>query len=127
MNDDVIPVMRIADTLLVTLQGDLDDATVIRIENQLTHEVARTGAAGMLIDVSGLTAVDSFVARVLARIVGMIQLLGAQAAVVGIQPAVAITLVELGVPMGHLNTALNAQQGLALLDRLRRNEGQPTN
>ena len=78
MNDDVIPVMRIADTLLVTLQGDLDDAAVIRIENQLTHEVARTGAAGMLIDVSGLTAVDSFVARVLARIVGMIQLLGAQ-------------------------------------------------
>ncbi|CAM5743939.1 STAS domain-containing protein [Mycolicibacterium aubagnense] len=127
MNDDVIPVMRIADTLLVTLQGDLDDAAVIRIENQLTHEVARTGAAGMLIDVSGLTAVDSFVARVLARIVGMIQLLGAQAAVVGIQPAVAITLVELGVPMGHLNTALNAQQGLALLHRLRRNDAHPTN
>ncbi|BBX83669.1 STAS domain-containing protein [Mycolicibacterium aubagnense] len=127
MNDDVIPVMRIADTLLVTLQGDLDDATVIRIENQLTHEVARTGAAGMLIDVSGLTAVDSFVARVLARIVGMIQLLGAQAAVVGIQPAVAITLVELGVPMGHLKTALNAQQGLALLHRLRRNDAHPTN
>ncbi|TLH59746.1 anti-anti-sigma factor [Mycolicibacterium aubagnense] len=119
--------MRIADTLLVTLQGDLDDATVIRIENQLTHEVARTGAAGMLIDVSGLTAVDSFVARVLARIVGMIQLLGAQAAVVGIQPAVAITLVELGVPMGHLKTALNAQQGLALLHRLRRNDAHPTN
>ena len=126
MNDDVIPVMRIADTLLVTLQGDLDDATVIRIENQLTHEVARTGAAGMLIDVSGLTAVDSFVARVLARIVGMIQLLGAQAAVVGIQPAVAITLVELGVPMGHLNTALNAHLGLALLNRLRRNDAHPT-
>ncbi|MHA7665165.1 STAS domain-containing protein [Mycolicibacterium sp. HS_4_1] len=126
MNDDVIPVMRIADTLLVTLQGDLDDATVIRIENQLTQEVARTGAAGMLIDVSGLTAVDSFVARVLARIVAMIRLLGAQAAVVGIQPAVAITLVELGVPMGHLNTALNAQQGLALLHRLRRDDAHPT-
>lgn len=125
MNDDVIPVMRIADTLLVSLQGDLDDATVIRIENQLTEEVARTGAAGMLIDVSGLTAVDSFVARVLARIVAMIRLLGAQAAIVGIQPAVAITLVELGVPMGHLNTALNAQQGLALLHRLRRNDAHP--
>ena len=125
MNDDVIPVMRIADTLLVALQGDLDDATVIRIENQLTEEVARTGAAGMLIDVSGLTAVDSFVARVLARIVAMIRLLGAQAAIVGIQPAVAITLVELGVPMGHLNTALNAQQGLALLHRLRRDDAHP--
>lgn len=120
MSDDLIPVMRIADTLLVALQGDLDDATVIRIEEQLTHAVARTGAAGMLIDVSGLGAVDSFIARVLARVVAMIRLLGAEAAIVGIQPAVAIALVDLGVPMGHLHTALNAQQGLALLQRLRR-------
>lgn len=120
MSDDVIPVMRIGDTLLVSLQGDLDDATVIRIEQRLTEEVARTRAGGMLIDVSGLSVVDSFIARVLARVVAMIQLLGAQAAIVGIQPAVAITLVELGVPMGHLNTALNAEQGLALLARLRR-------
>jgi rsbT antagonist protein RsbS len=112
--------MRIADTLLVALQGDLDDATVIRIEEQLTHAVARTGAAGMLIDVSGLGAVDSFIARVLARVVAMIRLLGAEAAIVGIQPAVAIALVDLGVPMGQLHTALNAQQGLALLQRLRR-------
>lgn len=113
------PLMQIKDTLLVTLQGDLDDATVIRIEDRLTCEVARTKATGMLIDVSALDIVDSFIARVLARLVGMIRLLGAQAAVVGIQPAVAITLVELGVPMGHLDTALNAEQGLALLDRLR--------
>ena len=113
------PLMRIKDTLLVTLQGDLDDATVIRIEDRLTQEVARTRATGMLIDVSSLEIVDAFIARVLARLVGMIRLLGAQAAVVGIQPAVAITLVELGVPMGHLDTALNAEQGLALLDRLR--------
>jgi rsbT antagonist protein RsbS len=120
VSDDLIPVMRIADTLLVALQGDLDDATVIRIEEQLTHAVARTGAAGMLIDVSGLGAVDSFIARVLARVVAMIRLLGAEAAIVGIQPAVAIALVDLGVPMGHLHTALNAQQGLALLQRLRR-------
>lgn len=121
MSGDVIPLMRINDTLLVTLQGDLDDATVIRIEDRLTREVARTGATGMLIDVSALDVVDSFIARVLARVVGMIRLLGAQAAIVGIQPAVAITLVELGVPMGHLDTALNAEQGLALLDRLRHN------
>jgi rsbT antagonist protein RsbS len=112
--------MRVGDTLLVTLQGDLDDATVIRIEDRLTQEVARTGATGLLIDVSALDVVDSFIARVLARVVGMIRLLGAQAAIVGIQPAVAITLVELGVPMGHLDTALNAEQGLALLQRLRR-------
>lgn len=119
MNEDVVPVMRIGDTLLVALQGDLDDTTVIRIEEQLTREVSRTAATGMLIDVSRLSVVDSFIARVLARIVAMVRLLGAHAAVVGIQPAVAITLVELGVPMGHLDTALNAEQGLALLARLR--------
>jgi rsbT antagonist protein RsbS len=124
VSDDVIPTMRIGDTLLVTLQGNFDDATVIRIEQRLTEEVARTHATGLLIDVSGLSIVDSFIARVLARVVGMIRLLGAQAAIVGIQPAVAITLVELGVPMGHLDTALNAEQGLALLDRLRRNGSQ---
>jgi rsbT antagonist protein RsbS len=122
MSDETIPIMRIGDTLLVSLDGDLDDATVIRIEEQLTSEVARTRASGMLIDVSGLAVVDSFIARVLARVVAMIRLLGAQAAIVGIQPAVAITLVELGVSMGHLDTALNAEHGLALLRRLRRDD-----
>ncbi|MBD0843017.1 MULTISPECIES: STAS domain-containing protein [unclassified Streptomyces] len=125
MTEDVVPVMKIGDTLLVALQGDLDDTTVIQIEEQLTREIARTGATGMLIDVSRLSVVDSFIARVLARIVAMVRLLGAQAAVVGIQPAVAITLVELGVPMGHLDTALNAEQGLALLQRLRRSDAGP--
>lgn len=116
---DPVPIMRIGDTLLVTLQGDLDDTAVLRIEEQVASEVARTHAAGTLIDVSGLTVVDSFIARVLARVAGMIRLLGSEAAIVGIQPAVAITLVELGVPMGHLDTALNAEQGMALLRRLR--------
>lgn len=119
MSELAVPILRIGDTLLVSLQGDLDDTTVIRIEDRLTREVARTGATGTLIDVSGLSVVDSFVARVIARIVGMIRLLGSQAAVVGIQPAVAITLVEMGVPLGHLDTALNAEQGMALLRRLR--------
>jgi rsbT antagonist protein RsbS len=114
-----VPILRMGDTLLLSLQGDLDDTTVLQIESQLTTEVARTQAKGTLIDVSGLTMVDSFIARAITRMVGMIRLLGAEAAVVGIQPAVAITLVELGVPMGHLDTALNAEQGLALLRRLR--------
>lgn len=116
---ETVPILRVADTLLVSLQGDLDDDTVIRIEDQLTREVARTRARGAIIDVSGLEIVDSFIARVVARVAGMIRLLGAEAVVVGIQPAVAITLVELGVPMGHLRTALNAEQGMALLRRLR--------
>jgi len=114
-----IPIMQIGDTLLLSLQGDLDDTTVLAIEAQLTREVSRTQSKGTLIDVSGLTMVDSFIARAITRMVGMIRLLGAEAAVVGIQPAVAITLVELGVPMGHLDTALNAEQGMALLRRLR--------
>jgi rsbT antagonist protein RsbS len=113
------PIVRIGDTLIVTLRGDLDDATVISIEADVSREVERSRATGTLIDVSGLMMVDSFIARVLARMAGMIRLLGSQVAVVGIQPAVAITLVELGVPMGHLDTALNAEQGLALLARLR--------
>ncbi len=117
---ETAPIIRIEDTLLVSLQGDLDDTTVIAIEDQLTKEVVRTRATGILIDVSGLTVIDSFSARVIARFVGMTRLLGAQAAVVGIQPAVAITLVELGVPMGQLDTALNPEQGVALLRRLRR-------
>ncbi len=117
--DDVCPIMRIGDTLLVALQGELDDATVVRIEDRLTKEVARTHATGTLIDVSGLSVVDSFIARVIARVVGMVRLLGSEAVVVGIQPAIAITLVELGVPMGHLDTALDAEQGMALLRRLR--------
>jgi rsbT antagonist protein RsbS len=117
--NESLPIMRIGDTLLVSLQGDLDDSTVMRIETRLTEEVARTHATGTLIDVSGLEVVDSFIARVIARVVGMVRLLGSEAAVVGIQPAVAITLVELGVPMGHLDTALNAEQGMALLARLR--------
>jgi rsbT antagonist protein RsbS len=113
---DAAPTLKVGHNLLVTLQGDLDDTTVEQIEHEVTREVARTGARGTLLDVSGLAVVDSFVARVIARLVGMIRLLGAEATIVGIQPAVAITLVELGVPMGHVRTALNAEQGIAQLN-----------
>jgi rsbT antagonist protein RsbS len=116
---DQVPMLRMGNDLLITLQGDLDDATVEHIEQVVTQEVARANATGALIDISGLAVVDSFVARVLARLVAMIRLLGAEATVVGIQPAVAITLVELGVPMGHVRTALNAEQGLAQLRGVR--------
>ena len=113
---DQVPMIRMGRDLLVTLQGDLDDTTVERIEREITKEVARTQVRAALLDVSGLSVVDSFVARVIARLVGMIRLLGAQATIVGIQPAVAITLVELGVPMSHVHTALNAAQGMARLN-----------
>lgn len=110
-----VPILRLGRNLLVTLQGDLEDNTVEQVEHEVTREVARTHATGALIDVSGLSVVDSFVARVIARLVAMIRLLGAEATIVGIRPAVAITLVELGVPLGHVHTALNAEQGMARL------------
>lgn len=116
---DSVPIVRMGSDLLVPLRGDLEDSSVERIEQDVTRMVADIKATGVLIDVSGLAVVDSYVARVIARLAGMIQLLGAQAAVVGIQPAVAIALVELGVPMGGVFTALNAEQGMARLRRLR--------
>jgi|SRR5215467_7224654 len=111
-----VPMTRIGSTLLVTLRGDLDDTAVTVIEDQVTREVARTATGGALIDVSGIDVsgidvIDSFIARVISRMVSMVRLLGSNAAVVGIQPAVALTLVEFGVPMGHLHTALNVEQG----------------
>lgn len=118
MNVEQVPIIRLEQNLLVSLQGDMDDASVLRLEKQITLTVARTRTKGVLIDMSGLAVVDSFVARVIARIAGMIRLLGSEAEVVGIQPAVAITLVELGVDMSHVHTALNAGKGLALLQRL---------
>jgi rsbT antagonist protein RsbS len=119
MSPDGVPVIRIHDNLLVSLQGDLSDAAVLRLESEITQWVARTRAKGVLLDVSGLPVVDSFVARVIVRIAAMIRLLGAEAVVVGIQPAVAITLIELGIAMEHVHTALNAGLGLELLRRLR--------
>ncbi len=111
--------MRMGEDLLVALRGDLDDRAVESIERDVTAEVTRTRAGGVLIDVSELAVMDTFVARVLARLVAMVRLLGAEASVIGIAPAVAITLVELGVPLGHLNTARNAEQGMARLRRAR--------
>lgn len=113
-----VPIVRIGRNLLVPLRGDLEDSSVERIEQAVTQVVAETRATGVLVDVSGLAVVDSYVARVIARLVAMIRLLGAQAAVVGIQPTVAIVLVELGVPMGGVFTALNAEQGMARLRQL---------
>jgi rsbT antagonist protein RsbS len=111
--------MRMGEDLIVALRGDLDDLAVESIERDVTREVARTQARGTLIDVSGLDVVDSFVARVLGRLVRMVRLLGADAAIVGIRPAVAIALVQMGVTMDDVITARNAEQGMARLRRLR--------
>ena len=118
MTPELVPIIRLGRNLLVSLQGDLDDASVLRLEDQITREIVRTRAKGTLIDVGGLAVVDSFIARVIARIASMVRLLGSEAVVVGIQPAVAITLVELGVSMEHVHTALNAGRGMELLTLL---------
>jgi len=114
-----VPIMRIGGNVLISLQGDLDDTTVVAIESAIMREVSRSRTTGTLIDVSGLAMVDSFIARVIARMAAMTRLLGAETVIVGIQPAVAITLVEMGVSMVDLHTALNAEQGIAMLQRLR--------
>jgi rsbT antagonist protein RsbS len=116
---ETVPIIKLGSDLLVSLQGDLDDTAVLRLETEITRSVAASRATGVLIEVSGLAVVDSFIARVVARIAAMIRLLGADTVVVGIQPAVAITLIELGVGMQHLNTALNAAEGMSVLQRLR--------
>ena len=112
---DGVTTMRVGANLLVALRGDLDDSSVERIERDVTNEVEQMRPSGVLLNVSGLIMVDSYVARVIARLVAMVRLLGAEAAIVGIQPAVAISLVELGVPMTNVITALNTEQGLARL------------
>jgi rsbT antagonist protein RsbS len=122
MTQEQLPILRLGDNLLVSLQGDLDDASVLRLEDQITKEIVRVHAQGTLIDVSGLAVVDSFIARVIARIATMVRLLGSDTVVVGIQPAVAITLVELGISMEHVHTALNAGRGMDLLKQLRESE-----
>ena len=118
MSGGAVPIIRIGTNVLISLQGDLDDTTVVGIESAIMREISRSRTTGTLIDVSGLGMVDSFIARVIARMAAMTRLLGAQTVIVGIQPAVAITLVEMGVSMGDLHTALNAEQGMALLKRL---------
>lgn len=125
MSFGAVPILRVGDDLLVSLQGDLDDKTILHLESEITGETARTNARGVLIDVSGLVVIDSFIARVITRIVGMIRLLGAEAVVVGMQPAVAITLVELGADMTQIRTALDSERGMQLLARLRAQGSQP--
>jgi rsbT antagonist protein RsbS len=111
------PWSRVGDDLLVILQGNLDDRAVLQVEQVVTSLVATGGVRGVVIDASKLKVVDSFMARVLTRVVVMIRLMGAETVVAGIQPAVAITLVEMGLSLGSVRTALTPARGLAALQR----------
>jgi rsbT antagonist protein RsbS len=110
-----IPILRMGHCLLVTIQVDMQDQTALALQDDLASKIEATGAKGVLIDISALEIVDSFIGRMLASISGIARVLDAVTVVVGMQPAVAITLVELGLSLPGVRTALNVERGMALL------------
>jgi rsbT antagonist protein RsbS len=110
-----IPILQMGEFLLVTIQVDMHDRLALNLQDDLTSKIEKTGARGVLIDISALEIVDSFIGRMIANISGMSRILDAQTVVVGMQPAVAITLVELGLTLAGVKTALNVQRGMDML------------
>ena len=112
---DRIPILKMGDVLLVTIQVDMHDQLALALQDDLTEKISDTGARGVLIDISAVEVVDSFMGRMIANIAAMARILDAQTVLVGMQPAVAITLVELGLTLPGVRTALNVERGMALL------------
>ena len=112
---DRIPILRMGKFLLVTIQIDLYDRLATNLESDLVQMVSKTGARGVLIDISALSIVDSFMGRILGNIGSMSKIMDAETVVVGMQPAVAITLIELGLELTGVHTALNVEKGMELL------------
>jgi rsbT antagonist protein RsbS len=117
---DRVPILTLGDVLLVSIQVDLEDRLAMRLQEDLAERIVATGAHGVLIDITGLDIVDSFVGRMLSTIAAVSKVLDAETVVVGMRPAVAITLVELGLPLRGIRTALNVELGLDLLRDARR-------
>ena len=112
-----IPILKMGDFLLVTIQVDMHDRLAMTLQDDLTSRIVDAHAKGVLIDISALEIVDSFIGRMLADIAAMSRILDAETVVVGIRPAVAITLVELGLSLPGVATALNVERGMVLLRR----------
>jgi rsbT antagonist protein RsbS len=110
-----IPILKMGDFLLVTIQVDMHDRLALSLQDDLTKTISETEARGVLIDISSLDIVDSFIGRMLSNIASMSRVLDAQTVVVGMQPAVAITLVELGLSLPGVRTALNVDAGMEVL------------
>ena len=110
-----IPILKIGDHLLVSIQVDMHDRLALALQDDLTERIVRDHARGVLIDISALELVDSFIGRMLGNIAAMSRVLDAQTVVVGMRPAVAITLVELGISLPGVKTALNVEKGIELL------------
>jgi rsbT antagonist protein RsbS len=112
---DRIPILKIGDFLLVSVQVDMHDRLAVSLQDDLTSRIVSSHARGVLIDISALDIVDSFIGRMLGNIAGMARVLDAETVVVGMQPSVAITLVELGLSLPGIRTALNIDRGMDLL------------
>ncbi len=112
---DRIPILKMGPNLLVSIQVDMHDQLAMQLQDDLTSRIAATGAHGVLIDISSLEVVDSFIGRMLGSIAAMSRVLDAETVVVGMRPAVAITLVELGMSLTGVRTALDVEKGMELL------------
>ena len=110
-----IPILKMGRFLLVTIQVDMHDRLALNLQDDLTNKISSEKARGVLIDISALDVVDSFIGRMISNIAAMSSVLDARTVVVGMQPAVAITLVELGLELEGVRTALNVEKGMALL------------
>jgi rsbT antagonist protein RsbS len=115
MDGSRIPILKVGRVLIVPIQVDMDDQTVMHLQERILSELERTGARGVLIDISLLEMVDSFIGRVLSDIAAMARIMDARTVVVGMQPAVAITLVELGLELKGVDTVLNVDEGIRLM------------
>lgn len=122
---DRIPILKLGEALLVTVQVDMHDRLAMALEEDLTSRIAATGARGVLIDISGLEIVDSFIGRMLGSIAAVSRVLDAETVVVGMRPAVAITLVELGLDLAGVRTALDVERGMTLIRRRLDADGLP--
>ncbi len=114
---DRIPILQMGDLLLVTIQVDMHDQLALALQDDLTERIQRTSARGVLIDISALDIVDSFIGRMISTISALARIMDATTVVVGMQPAVAITLVELGLDLSGVRTALNVERGMRLLQQ----------
>ena len=116
IQDKKIPIIKIRDYLIVSIQVDMHDKLAVQLQSQILEEIEKTGAKGVLIDISVLEMVDSFIGRMLSGMASMASIMDAAVVIVGMQPAVAITLVELGLEMPGVDTALDMEKGMEMLE-----------